>query len=278
MIALSDLLKIAEKIGNNTVYCALADGDRVVVSWDVDMASIQLVLDINVIDLLAEAGHLLVDKQRLRASRYPIDHDLPIKDQIVPLILTERVGSEYVNISFLMANPIDQPKLELAREVDSVRSHLQEIGASHRARLTVIEKVSTELLPSLLIDGVPKVLHFSGHGSIDSGVYLEQADGSSSVASVSFVKSIICEAGKSIGGVLLNCCYSDQIVDELSKYVDWIIGMQHAVSDDVAIDFARTFYGSLVLTKSAKSAFSISSASVKNKYKTDPPAVFLGNP
>lgn len=277
MIALSDLLQISGQFGSNTLYCALTRSGHVVISARQDMATVELILEIDVIDLLIEAGHLLIDRQRLRASRYPIDSDFPIEEQRVSLILTERVGHDYVNISFLMANPGDQPKLELTREVELIRDHLRTIGATHRARLAVINKVSVERLPSLIIDGVPKILHFSGHGEVDGGVILEYSNGASTVVSISLIQSILSEAGDSVFGVFLNCCYSSKIVKDILCYVDWAIGMEEAVPDDLAIEFARAFYGSFVLTGSAQSAFNISCAAINNGTDLKAPAVFFSS-
>ncbi len=97
----------------------------------------------------------------------------------------------------------------------------------------------------------PDILHFSGHGTEYSSLVFQDGDELSSEQLEKTFQSLPFK----ISVVFLNACYSKQQARSISKYVDYIIGMKKAVSDEAAIIFSSKFYKSLLKNINYKEAY-----------------------
>ena len=97
----------------------------------------------------------------------------------------------------------------------------------------------------------PDILHFSGHGTEYSSLVFQDGDELSSEQLEKTFQSLPFK----ISVVFLNACYSKQQARSISKYVDYIIGMRKAVSDEAAIIFSSKFYKSLLKNINYKEAY-----------------------
>lgn len=97
----------------------------------------------------------------------------------------------------------------------------------------------------------PNILHFSGHGTEYSSLVFQDGDELSSEQLEKTFQSLPFK----IPLVFLNACYSKKQARSISKYVDYIIGMKKAVSDDAAIIFSSQFYKSLLKNIDYKEAY-----------------------
>jgi hypothetical protein len=97
----------------------------------------------------------------------------------------------------------------------------------------------------------PHILHFSGHGTEYSSLVFQDGDELSSEQLERTFQSLPFK----ISVVFLNACYSKQQARSISKYVDYIIGMKKAVSDEAAIIFSSKFYKSLLKNINYKEAY-----------------------
>jgi hypothetical protein len=97
----------------------------------------------------------------------------------------------------------------------------------------------------------PDILHFSGHGTEYSSLVFQDGDELSSEQLEKTFQSLPFK----ISVVFLNACYSKQQARAISKYVDYIIGMKKAVSDEAAIIFSSKFYKSLLKNINYKEAY-----------------------
>ena len=97
----------------------------------------------------------------------------------------------------------------------------------------------------------PDILHFSGHGTEYSSLVFQDGDELSSEQLEKTFQSLPFK----ISVVFLNACYSKHQARSISKYVDYIIGMKKAVSDEAAIIFSSKFYKSLLKNINYKEAY-----------------------
>src|ERR687898_1329120 len=98
----------------------------------------------------------------------------------------------------------------------------------------------------------PNILHFSGHGTEYSSLVFQDGDELSPAQLEKTFQSLPFK----ISVVFLNACYSKHQARSISKYVDYIIGMKKAVSDEAAIIFSSKFYKSLLKNINYKEAYS----------------------
>jgi hypothetical protein len=97
----------------------------------------------------------------------------------------------------------------------------------------------------------PNILHFSGHGTEYSSLVFQDGNELSPAQLEKTFQSLPFK----ISVVFLNACYSKKQARSISKYVDHIIGMKKAVSDDAAIIFSSQFYKSLLKNVNYKEAY-----------------------
>ncbi len=97
----------------------------------------------------------------------------------------------------------------------------------------------------------PNILHFSGHGTEYSSLVFQDGDELSPEQLEKTFQSLPFK----IPLVFLNACYSKKQARSISKYVDYIIGMKKAVSDDASIIFSSQFYKSLLKNIDYKEAY-----------------------
>ena len=153
-------------------------------------------------------------------------------------------------ILIFAANPEDRPHLGLDWEVREIENALR----NSRWLFDVRPKFATrpEDLRRALLDHSPAYVHFCGHGEGTPGIVLEgQLVGTDALAELFglFADTIKC--------VLLNACYSAVQAKEIARHVDYVIGMNDAIGDRAAIEFAAAFYDALGAGKSVPFAFAL---------------------
>src|SRR5207244_12574514 len=98
----------------------------------------------------------------------------------------------------------------------------------------------------------PAYVHFCGHGTGRTGIVLEgqlvDADALAGLFGL-FSAKIKC--------VVLNACYSTVQAQAIAKHIDFVIGMNKAIGDSAAIEFAAAFYDALGAGESIDFAFAL---------------------
>jgi hypothetical protein len=90
----------------------------------------------------------------------------------------------------------------------------------------------------------PRIVHFSGHGTIDGLVFENQERQTHIVNPEALADLFKLFAGK-VECVLLNSCYSAPQAEAISKHINYVIGVTNEISDKAAIEFAVGFYDAL---------------------------------
>lgn len=153
-------------------------------------------------------------------------------------------------ILIVAANPSHQQRLRLDVEVRDIRAGLRQ--SRKRFRIDQIWAPRAEDLRRSLLDDGPKYLHFCGHGGGEEGIFLEERPASSEALAGLF--SLFSD---SIRCVVLNACYSVTQAEAISRHIDFVVGMDGAIGDTTAIQFAVAFYDALGAGKDVDFAFSL---------------------
>ena len=106
-----------------------------------------------------------------------------------------------------------------------------------------------------MLDFQPHIVHFCGHGDGDAGLILEDAAGGIQFVSTSALSNLFELFSEQVECVLLNACYSEVQANAISQHINDVIGMNQAVSDRAAIEFATSFYDAIGAGKSIHFAF-----------------------
>jgi hypothetical protein len=161
-------------------------------------------------------------------------------------------------ILVLAANPRTTERLRLEEEEREIDEGLRR--SRHRDQFELISKwaVRERDFYRHMLDVQPHIVHFSGHGTGEAGIVLEDETGRVELLpteQLAGLFKLFAEAG--LECVLLNACYSDVQAEAIHKHVPYVIGMSQAIGDQAAINFAIAFYDALGAGRTVEFAYEL---------------------
>lgn len=165
-------------------------------------------------------------------------------------------------ILIVSANPKDTDKLRLDEEVREIQAALKR--ANNRSCFEIVTSwaVRVEDLRRALLDHQPTLVHFSGHGSGSTGLVLENNSGQLQLVSTESLSRLFKSFQEQVECVLLNACYTQAQAEAIHQHIDYVIGMNRAIGDRAAIEFAIGFYDALGAGRTYEDCFELGCASI----------------
>ncbi|MDZ7955381.1 CHAT domain-containing protein [Nostoc sp. DedQUE09] len=160
-------------------------------------------------------------------------------------------------ILILLANPQEKntPPLELDRELHQVEQALERTINHQSFEITIRWAARVEDLRRELLHSKPQIVHFSGHGSGNYGLILETESRQKQFVSSEALAGLFELCKDYVECVLLNACYSEEQAIAIHRHIDYVIGMNQAILDTAAIQFAIGFYDALAAGRSYEDAY-----------------------
>ena len=160
-----------------------------------------------------------------------------------------------IKILILTANPSGTTHLRLDQEVREIETEL--LMAKSRGSFELISKwaVRVDDLARALLDYNPQIIHFSGHGSGEEGLALEDENGKLQLVKTEPLARLFKLARNTVQCVILNACYSDVQAVAMHQHIDCVVGMDKAIGDKAAIQFSTKFYQALAAGRSFQYAY-----------------------
>jgi WD40 repeat protein len=148
-------------------------------------------------------------------------------------------------ILILAANPKNTVRLRLDQEVRDIEQGLQ--LAAQRDKFTLQQKwaVRSRDIRLAVLDFRPNIIHFSGHGSETEGLSFEDEVGKEKFVTADALGGLFKLFANHVECVLLNACYSEVQANAIAQHIDYVIGMNQAIADKAALEFAVGFYDAL---------------------------------
>ena len=162
-----------------------------------------------------------------------------------------------LTILFLAANPVDTAQLQLDEEYRAIDEDLRKTEFRDAFDLRSAWAVRYGDMQELLLRYKPHIVHFSGHGSSAGEIILKNLDGSQYHVPSDILAALFAILKDRIRCVVLNACYSQSQAEGIAASIDCVVGMQRAVPDKAAIEFAAGFYLGLGYGRSVKTAFDL---------------------
>ena len=158
-------------------------------------------------------------------------------------------------ILILAANPAGTGPLRLSEEVREIeaglgRSIKKSVFAIHQAWAPRPRDVRRALL-----DYSPEFVHFCGHGAGDEGLIFENESGEPHLISTQALADLFALFSSQIKCVVLNACYSEVQARAIAKHIEAVVGMQRAIGDRSAVEFAIGFYDAIAASRTSSEAF-----------------------
>lgn len=158
-------------------------------------------------------------------------------------------------ILFLAANPKDAVRLRLDEEIREIDHKI--MLAQKKDEVALVNKGAVRIsdLQLYLNQERPTVVHFSGHGSGEGEIILEDNLGNAITVPPEALARLFEKLGDNVHVVVLNACYSAEQAHAISKHIDCVVGMSSSISDKASISFSSAFYLALAMEKSVKEAY-----------------------
>jgi hypothetical protein len=162
-------------------------------------------------------------------------------------------------VLFFAADPLSAPprrgvRLQLDEDIRRIREKVR--AAKYRDALVFDLRLAAradDLLQGLN-ETLPRVVHFSGHGTSE-GLVLVGMDGRARHASAAALEELFRIFRGDIRVVVLNACLSLPQAQAIAAVVGCAIGTRKEISDQAAITFGAAFYRALAFGHSVQNAF-----------------------
>jgi hypothetical protein len=174
-----------------------------------------------------------------------------------PPVSESITGQSKIKILFLTANPTDTNRLRLDLESRAIDQALRKAEYRDRFEFEQYQAVRVTDLQECLLRFKPHIVHFSGHGSEQGEILLEDNSGNSRPVSERALSTLFSVLKDNIRCVFLNACYSERQAQAIAQHIDCVIGMTVAISDLSALSFASAFYQALAYGRDVKTAFNL---------------------
>jgi len=160
-------------------------------------------------------------------------------------------------ILILAANPKNTDRLRLGEEVRQIQESLKRSCDRVQFQVMTAWAVRPDDLRRALLEHEPQIVHFSGHGAGDPGLVLEDDCGQAHPVTAEALSALFQAFAHCIECVLLNACYSEVQANAIVQHIPYAIGMDRAIGDRAAIQFAIGFYDGLGHGRSIETAFNL---------------------
>jgi len=160
-------------------------------------------------------------------------------------------------ILILAANPKESSRLRLDEEIREIESGLER--SQNRERFLLKQKwaVRPRDIQRAMLDTSPQIVHFSGHGAGDEGLVFEDNLGQVKLVSELALANLFCLFADRVNCVVLNACYSLVQAEAIAQHIPYVIGMNQAIGDRSALEFAVSFYDALATGRSIEFAYEL---------------------
>ncbi len=172
-------------------------------------------------------------------------------------------------VLIVSASPIDQDRLRLGAEFRDIRHALQRSRNREDWKIESNEAITVDDLRRALLDHNPTILHFSGHGGGQGGLCFEDVDGTSNPAHAEPLARLLHHFKNQLKCIVLNACYSEIQGEVIRNEIDYVIGMNSAVSDASATKFSVAFYDAVFAGTDFRTAFDLGCTSLDLNNMTD---------
>ena len=160
-------------------------------------------------------------------------------------------------ILILSANPKGTTPLRLAEEMREIKEGLRRAKRREQFVIESAEAVRYRDIRRAILDCEPQILHFSGHGAGEEGLLFEDETGQKKLVDAEALAELFELFSDKLECVVLNACYSEVQARAIAQHIPHVIGMNQAIGDRAAIEFAVGFYDGLGAGKSYEIAYKL---------------------
>lgn len=173
-------------------------------------------------------------------------------------VIRENVKSKTNSILFLAADPTNASRLRLGEEFREIQEKLKLAQLRDQFKLELPSlSVRPADIAQALLDSQPQIVHFSGHGTSNGALCFENQIGEIQLVQPDALAALFEQFANQVTCVLLNACYAEVQAKAIAEHIEYVIGMNKAISDKAAIAFAIGFYQALGAGRTVEGAYKL---------------------
>lgn len=192
-----------------------------------------------------------------------LSHHTPIvRFEAIPRPIPPLTITDSLRILVVLVSPLDLQPLDVAHERQLIENAIKELPPQLSVTLKVLEQPTWRELQDVMAQEAWHVFHFIGHGGFDEESqegYIALVDGNAQQKAdylkASDLARLLADERLSLRLVLLNACegargslqeqFSSTAAKLVYKGIPAVLAMQEGITDQAAIELAKTFYQSL---------------------------------
>jgi AAA-like domain/CHAT domain len=172
-------------------------------------------------------------------------------------------SNSHTRILLLSANPLGTSRLRLDEEMREIKEGLKRSKYREQYLLYTAEAVRYRDIHRAILEYEPQIIHFAGHGDGEEGLVFEDESGQLKLVDAEALAGLFKLFADQVECVLLNACYSLYQAQEIAQHVNFVVGMNKAIQDKAALEFAVGFYDALGAGKDYKFAYDLGCSLIK---------------
>ena len=206
--------------------------------------------------------------QQLRHSRQ-VTRELERQSQLhsklssTPIVVQFADLPKKITVLFIASNPEDQTQLRLDEEIRAITQKIRESKYRDAVELKSIWATRPNDLLQALNEHKPTIVHFSGHGSDQGDLVLQDNFGNTKLVSLETIVEMFKVMASGIELVVFNACFSHAQAECVIQHVKAAVGMNNSVGDDAARIFAAQLYSAIGFGRSVPEAFAQAKIALK---------------
>lgn len=159
---------------------------------------------------------------------------------------------------FLSAVPLDGSAINVKEEAQEVARALAAGGQRRRILCKRRPDVTAALLTEALVTETPDLVHFTGHGAKGGRLVLINYEGLGKPMPRQALATLFAESNKrGARGVVLCSCYTGELAQEISHFMEFVVGVPDTVLKTSAMAFSGGFYLGLGRGETLQQAFDL---------------------
>lgn len=167
-----------------------------------------------------------------------------------------------LSILFLAADPTDASRLRLGEEAREIQEKLR-LAIHRNFEFHQSTSVRPADISQALLDTHPQIVHFSGHGTRDGSICIEDGLGQMHPIQPDALAALFEQFKTQVVCVVLNACYSELQARVIAKQIRYVIGMNQAIGDQAAIAFSIGFYQAIAAGRSIEDAYQLGCVQIR---------------
>lgn len=229
--------------------------------------------------LEAEKKRRMENDAQIKSLTNAINQNMQQQDILANEITLLKKAPDKITVLFMASNPIDTSALRLDEEVRTIQEKIRLSEYRDSINFESRWAVRTSDILQAINETNPTIVHFSGHGSKNGDLVLENSDGNKKFVSKELITATIATASDTIRLVVFNACFSQSQAENIVTNIDSAIGMSTEIGDKAACVFAAQLYSSIGFGRSLKAAFdqAIVALSLADIPEEDTPQLYSKN-